>query len=175
MRKIFLYIIFSLSSLLVFLAIAICLLGSQTGVNAQENLFNKWREGKIVASAQFDPGIAPFTIDVRKVPVLVTKSEHFVVTLYRGQYPVTSFRYFWLNYTPKKVTISWRCIDRFTVRFDDLYEANCEWSWGKGAQWSMTVPPNSKQPGLSPYFFTPRNPIPEGCKEPDFDVCKKPE
>src|SRR5258708_1252389 len=58
-----------------------------------------WRAGRIVAEARFDPGIAPFDITVREVPVPVTRSHHFIVTLKRGQYPVTSFRYFWIGYT----------------------------------------------------------------------------
>ena len=33
--------------------------------------FNEWRKGVVVATAKFDPGIAPFTIEVRKVPVPV--------------------------------------------------------------------------------------------------------
>jgi hypothetical protein len=125
-----------------------------------------WRQGEVVAAASFDPGIAPFTIEVRKVPVPVTKSKHFIVSLYRGQYVVTSFRYFWPGYTPERVKISWPCINRFTVTFDDTYEAICDWSWGGGATWSMTVPQGGAKPGLSPYFFTPRNPIPAGCPMP---------
>jgi len=43
--------------------------------------FNEWRKGEVVATAKFDPGIAPFTIEVRKVPVPVTNSYHFIVSL----------------------------------------------------------------------------------------------
>ena len=50
--------------------------------------FNKARKGEIVATAAFDPGIAPFTIEVRKVPVPVTNSHHFIVSLHRGEYVV---------------------------------------------------------------------------------------
>jgi len=78
-----------------------------------------WREGKIVAEARFNPGIAPFDITVREVPVPVTKSHHFVVTLKRGQYPVTSFRFFWIAYTPTKVRIEWKRLETFNVIFDD--------------------------------------------------------
>ena len=124
-----------------------------------------WRSGSIVARAEFDPGIAPFTIVVRRVPVPVTHSKHFIIELYRGQYVVTSFRYFWPNYTPEQVAISWPCINRFTVIFDDKYEASCEWSWGSGSTWSMKSIGGSVQPGLSPYFFTPRKPIPAGCPD----------
>src|SRR5262245_33758831 len=95
-----------------------------------------WRQGEVVAKAEFNPGIAPFTIEVRKVPVPVTNSQHFIVSLYRGQYVVTSFRFFWPDYTPQQVKISWPCIDRFSVIFDDKYEAICEWRWGSGASWS---------------------------------------
>ncbi len=122
-----------------------------------------WRQGTVVASAEFDPGIAPFTIKVRKVPVPVTHSSHFIVELYRGQYVVSSFRYFWPGYTPERVNISWPCINRFTVTFDDKYQATCDWNWGAGATWAMTTPEGSQQPGLSPYFFTPRKPPPSGC------------
>ena len=38
-----------------------------------------------------------------------------------------SFRYFWPGYTPERVRVSWPCIDRFTVTFDDRYEASCDW------------------------------------------------
>lgn len=123
------------------------------------------RTGEVIATAEFDPGIAPFTIEARTVPVPVTSSKHFIISLYRGQYVVTSFRYFWLGYTPERVAISWPCINRFTVTFDDKYEATCDWSWGAGATWSMTVPEGSQKPGLSPYFFTPRKPPPPGCQD----------
>ncbi len=122
-----------------------------------------WRQGEVVARAKFDPGIAPFTIEVRKVPVPVTNSKHFIISLYRGQYVVTSFRYFWPGYTPERVKISWPCINHFSVTFDEKYEAICEWSWGRGATWSMTVPDGGQKPGLSPYFFTPRKAPPPGC------------
>jgi hypothetical protein len=122
-----------------------------------------WRSGVIVAQAQFDPGIAPFTITVRRVPVPVTASKHFIVELYRGQYVVTSFRYFWPEYTPERVRISWPCLNHFSVVFDEKYEANCDWSWGAGATWSMKSPSGALPPGLSGYFFTPRNPPPAGC------------
>ena len=126
-----------------------------------------WRSGEIVASAKFDPGIAPFTLVVRRVPVPVTASKHFIVELHRGQYVVTSFRYFWPDYTPKQVRISWPCINHFSVIFDEKYEAICDWSWGAGATWSMKTAGPALKPGLSPYFFTPRNPPPAGCsKEP---------
>jgi hypothetical protein len=69
--------------------------------------FMVWRGGRIVAEARFDPGIAPFDITVRKVPVPVTASQHFIITLSRGQYRVTSFRYFWVGYTPKNIKIDW--------------------------------------------------------------------
>jgi hypothetical protein len=124
-----------------------------------------WRNGKVVAHATFDPGIAPFTIEVRKVPVPVTNSSHFIISLFRGQYVVTSFRYFWPGYTPKHVTIAWPCISHFSVTFDGKYEAICDWNWGRGASWSMTTPPNSLKPGLSPYFFRPRKPPPAGCTD----------
>src|SRR5712664_3994138 len=95
-----------------------------------------WRRGEVVAKAEFDPGIAPFTIEVRRVPVPVTNSKHFIVSLYRGQYVVTSFRYFWPDYTPQRVRISWPCINHFTVTFDDKYEASCDWNWGASASWT---------------------------------------
>jgi hypothetical protein len=124
--------------------------------------FRIWRHGTIVAEAEFDPGIAPFTLTVRRVPVPVTASEHFIVELKRGEYVVTSFRYFWPEYTPEHVWISWHCIDHFEVHFDD-HVATCDWKWGEGATWKMTGP--TDQPaGLSPYFFTPRNPVPQGCQ-----------
>lgn len=122
-----------------------------------------WRKGVVVASAKFDPGIAPFSVEVRKVPVPVTNSEHFIVSLYRGQYQVTSFRYFWPSYTPERVTISWPCINRFVVTFDDKYEATCEWSWGSAATWSIASPLGARKAGLSPYYFTPRNVQPAEC------------
>jgi hypothetical protein len=122
-----------------------------------------WREGNIVATATFNPGIAPFRIEVRSVPVLVTNSRHFIVSLYRGQYVVTSFRYFWTDYTPKNISINWSCIDHFTVNFDDKYQAICDWHQGRGANWSMNYPVGVLKPGLSPYYFTPRNPQPSNC------------
>jgi len=122
-----------------------------------------WRSGVIVASARFDPGIAPFTIQVRRVPVPVTASKHFIVELYRGQYVVTSFRYFWPEYTPERIRISWPCLNHFSIMFDEKYEAICDWSWGAGASWSMKSATGALAPGLSPYFFTPRNPPPAGC------------
>ena len=100
---------------------------------------------------------------MRRVPVPVTNSEHFIVSLYRGQYVVTSFRYFWPGYTPERVRISWPCVNHFTVTFDDRYEASCDWSWGAGAAWAMRVPEGGRLPGLSPYFFPPRRPVPPGC------------
>jgi hypothetical protein len=125
--------------------------------------FEVARKGEVVATASFDPGIAPFTIEVRRVPVPVTNSKHFIISLYRGEYVVTSFRYFWLGYTPERVRISWPCVNQFTVSFDDKYEATCDWRWGAGASWSMTIPDGAEKPGLSPYYFTPRNPPPPGC------------
>ena len=109
-----------------------------------------WREGKIVAEAWFNPGIAPFDITVREVPVPVTKSHHFVVTLKRGQYPVTSFRFFWIGYTPEKVRIEWKRLETFNVIFDDRYVATCNWSWGREAAWTVKVPPGSEAPGDQP-------------------------
>jgi len=126
-----------------------------------------WRHGTVVARASFDPGIAPFTVEVRKVPVPVTRSRHFIVSLYRGQYVVTSFRYFWPGYTPSHVTIAWPCIDTFTVTFDEQHVATCHWRWGQEATWSMSEPTNGPKPGLSPYFFTPRNPPPSNCPSSD--------
>jgi hypothetical protein len=121
------------------------------------------RRGEVIATAEYDPGIAPFTIEVRRVPV--TQSKHFIVSLSRGEYVVTSFRHFWPGYTPERVHVSWPCIDRFTVTFDDDYVATCDWSWGAGATWSMTAPEGSLKPALSPYFFTSRNPPPAGCPQ----------
>src|SRR5947199_7367981 len=37
-----------------------------------------WRTGSIVAEATYNPGIAPFDITVREVPVPVTHSQHFI-------------------------------------------------------------------------------------------------
>ncbi len=122
-----------------------------------------WRHGTVVAEAQFDPGIAPFTLTVRRVPVPVTHSDHFIVELRRGEYVVTSFRYFWAEYTPLRVKISWPCIEHFTVTFDESYVATCDWSWGAGATWKMSGPEQHRA-GLSPYYFVPRNPIPAGCR-----------
>jgi hypothetical protein len=109
-----------------------------------------WREGSIVAKATFNPGIAPFDITVREVPVPVTNSHHFIVTLKRGQYPVTSFRYFWTAYTPKSVRIEWTHLETFKVLFDERYVATCNWSWGKEATWTMQVPPGAQAPGDQP-------------------------
>lgn len=109
-----------------------------------------WRGGKIVAEASFDPGIAPFDITVREVPVPVTKSHHFIVTLKRGQYPVTSFRFFWIAYTPQKVRIEWKRLETFNVIFDERYVATCNWSWGKEAAWTVQVPPGAEPPGDQP-------------------------
>ncbi len=122
-----------------------------------------WRRGTVVAEAEFNPGIAPFKLTVRRVPVPVTDSQHFIVELTRGQYVVTSFRYFWAGYTPQHVEISWPCIERFTVTFDRSYTATCDWSWGAGATWTMSGP-DQHRPGLSPYYFEPRNPPPSGCQ-----------
>ncbi|HJY76061.1 MAG TPA: hypothetical protein VKE95_05480 [Burkholderiales bacterium] len=109
-----------------------------------------WRAGTVVAEASFNPGIAPFDVTVREVPVPVTGSRHFIVTLRRGQYPVTSFRYFWVNYTPKNVKIEWTKLETFKVIFDDRYVATCNWSWGKEATWTMQVPPGGEAPGDRP-------------------------
>jgi hypothetical protein len=109
-----------------------------------------WRAGTVVAKASFNPGIAPFDVTVREVPVPVTGSHHFIVTLRRGQYPVTSFRYFWVNYTPKNVRIEWTQLETFKVIFDDRYVATCNWSWGKQATWTMQVPPGGETPGDRP-------------------------
>jgi hypothetical protein len=109
-----------------------------------------WRAGSVVAEATFDPGIAPFDVTVREVPVPVTQSHHFIVTLKRGQYPVTSFRYFWLQYTPKSVRIEWTRLETFKVIFDDRYVATCNWSWGKEATWTLQVPPGGQTPGDRP-------------------------
>jgi hypothetical protein len=128
--------------------------------------FEKWRQGEEVARADFDPGIAPFTVTVRKVPVPVTNSYHFIVALYRGQYVVTSFRYFWEGLTPHKVVIDWPCVERFTVTFDDSHVAACSWSWGKSASWTMTERTGDTPAGLSAYYFTPQNPLPAGCYPP---------
>ncbi len=89
--------------------------------------FFLWRAGRIVAEATYNPGIAPFDITVREVPVPVTHSHHFIITLKRGQYPVTSFRYFWLDYTPKRVRIEWTRLEEFKVLFDERYVATCDW------------------------------------------------
>lgn len=109
-----------------------------------------WRAGSIVAEARFDPGIAPFDITVREVPVPVTRSHHFIITLKRGQYPVTSFRYFWTAYTPKSVRIEWTRLETFKVIFDERYVATCTWSWGREASWTMQVPPGAQVPGEQP-------------------------
>jgi len=109
-----------------------------------------WRTGRIVAEATYNPGIAPFDITVREVPVPVTHSQHFIITLKRGQYPVTSFRYFWLAYTPKRVRIEWPRLELFKVIFDERYVATCNWSWGREATWTMLVPPGAPAPGDQP-------------------------
>lgn len=108
-----------------------------------------WRHGRTVAQAEFDIGDgAPFSISVREVPVPVTKSHHFIVTLYRGEYPVTSFRYFWVNYTPTEIKIDWPQLESFTVTFDGKYVACCRWSWGSEASWSITSPPGAPPVGM---------------------------
>jgi len=112
--------------------------------------FFLWRAGRIVAEATYNPGIAPFDVTVREVPVPVTHSHHFIVTLKRGQYPVTSFRYFWLDYTPKRVQIEWPRLEMFKVIFDERYVATCNWSWGREATWTMQVPPGAQAPGDQP-------------------------
>lgn len=112
--------------------------------------FFLWREGTIVAEARFNPGIAPFDITVRKVPVPVTHSSHFIVALKRGQYPVTSFRYFWIAYTPEKVRIEWTRLETFKVIFDERYTATCNWTWGREATWTMEVPLRAQAPGDQP-------------------------
>lgn len=109
--------------------------------------FNIWRAGNVVAEATFNPGIAPFDVTVRKVPAPVTDSHHFIITLKRGQYPVTSFRYFWVRYTPKNVRIEWTRMETFKVVFDDRYIATCSWCWGREATWTMQVPPGGQMPG----------------------------
>jgi hypothetical protein len=109
-----------------------------------------WREGRVVAKATLGPSIAPFDVTVREVPVPVTRSRHFIVTLSRGQYPVTSFRYFWTGYTPEKVAIEWTRLETFKVIFDDRYVATCNWSWGREATWTLLVPPGSPAPGDRP-------------------------
>lgn len=109
-----------------------------------------WRAGHVVAEARFNPGIAPFDVTVREVPVPVTQSHHFIITLRRGQYPVTSFRYFWVRYTPKKVKIEWTRLETIKVIFDDRYVATCNWSWGREATWEMQVPPDGRAPGDQP-------------------------
>jgi hypothetical protein len=109
-----------------------------------------WRAGSIVAEATFNPGIAPFDITVREVPVPVTHSHHFIITLKRGQYPVTSFRYFWIAYTPKSVKIEWTHLETFKVIFDARYVATCNWSWGREATWTMEMPPGAQAPGDQP-------------------------
>jgi hypothetical protein len=112
--------------------------------------FFYWRAGTIVAAASFNPGIAPFDITVREVPVPVTRSHHFIITLKRGQYPVTSFRYFWVSYTPKSVRIEWPRLETFKVIFDERYIAKCEWSWGREATWTLEAPAGTQLPGDQP-------------------------
>ncbi len=145
--------------------------GALLAVIASGALFYWWRQGTVVASATFDPGIAPFDVKVTRVPVPVTRSDHFIVELRRGQYVVTAQRYFWPDYTPSHVTVQWPCIDEFTVSFDDAYVATCNWRWGRSATWTLSavtssapVPAKAHPPGLSPYFFTPRKPIPAACQ-----------
>ena len=121
-------------------------------------IFAVWRAGRIVAEAEFNPGVAPFHLTVRRVPVPVTQSSHFIVELKRGQYVVTSFRYFWPQYTPQRVKITWDKIERFTVTFDDVYVATCDWRWGREASWRLTEPPGGNIAGLSATFFTPVDP-----------------
>ena|ERR1051325_696655 len=111
--------------------------------------FEFWRNGKVVAEAEFNPGIAPFTLTVREVPVPVTNSHHFIVTLRRGEYPVTSFRYFWDDYTPKAVKINWPTLKSFTITFDETYIASCDWNWGNSAVWAIVGPPNGRVAGES--------------------------
>lgn len=117
---------------------------------AGDAAFVLWRQGSVVAQAVFNPGIAPFDITVREVPVPVTRSRHFIVTLKRGQYPVTSFRYFWIAYTPQKVRIEWARLDTFKVIFDERYVATCNWSWGRQAIWTMDLPQGAQPPGDQP-------------------------
>ena len=112
--------------------------------------YHVWREGEEVAAATFDPGIAPFRLTVREVPVPVTRSHHFIVTLKRGQYAVTSFRFFWVRYTPRTVRIEWTRLESFRVIFDERYVAQCDWSWGKSATWTMQVPAGGMHPGDRP-------------------------
>lgn len=109
-----------------------------------------WRHGTVVAEASFDPGVAPFTLTVRRVPVPVTHSEHFICELRRGQYPVTSFRFFWSGYTPTKVAISWPRLDHFAIAFDDRYVATCDWYWGRQATWAISFPEGAPPPGELP-------------------------
>lgn len=120
--------------------------------------FVQWRAGDVVATASFNPGIAPFDIKVRKVPVPVTGSSHFIVELRRGEYIVTSQRFFWQGYTPSTVTIDWDCMEHFTVTFDQTHVATCDWKWGREATWTM-----SDASGLSPYYFAPTAAVPDGC------------
>lgn len=119
----------------------------------------------MVATAEFDPGIAPFDVEVRRVPIPVTNSEHFIITLYRGEYEVTSHRAFWAGHTPEQVTIRWDCMEHFEVQFDDDYTVNCDWRWGEGATWStVSASADLVDPGLSAYYFAPREPVPDGCE-----------
>jgi hypothetical protein len=122
-----------------------------------------WREGVVVAEKEFNPGIAPFRLEVKRVPVPVTHSYHFIVSLYRGEYVVTSQRVFWPDYTPTSVSLSWSCIDHFTVTFDKDHEVSCDWKWGRTANWSISDGASRNTAGLSPYYFTPRLPPPSGC------------
>jgi hypothetical protein len=115
-----------------------------------EGSWRIWRHGKVVAEAEFDPGIAPFKIEVRKVPVPATGSSHFIVTLRRGQYPITSFRYFWAKYTPQKVRIDWPRLESFKVIFDEKHIASCNWSWGNNATWSIESSNKSQIAGEKP-------------------------
>lgn len=132
-----------------------------------------WRAGSVVAEAEFDPGIAPFDVSVRKVPVPVTGSSHFIIELSRGQYVVTSHRAFFQNHTPERVSIDWDCIQTFQVRFDDDYVVQCDWEWGVGARWTTTMLESAPvSPGLSAYYFTPRNDLPNGCSEPEPSLSR---
>jgi hypothetical protein len=124
--------------------------------------FNHWRAGDVVASAEFDPGIAPFDVRVLRVPVPVTGSEHFIVELRRGRYVVTSHRFFWQDYTPETVAIDWPCMNEFTVTFDDQHVATCTWDWGTGASWTMDSP--QRESGLGEYYFTPHNEVKPECQ-----------
>ena len=109
-----------------------------------------WRHGRVVAEASFNPGVAPFTLTVRRVPVPVTDSGHFICELRRGEYPVTSFRFFWIGYTPTRVTIFWPTLNHITISFDDKYLATCDWHWGRQAVWAISSPAGALTPGEEP-------------------------